>query len=156
MRFASRLWIVCAVLLPDLSLALEPLDCEMEASGEGGYSGLAAPADLGQGFVGHVATLAIPGTFSTEVVMTDCASGQTIHAVTRSETEGQTVVAAVDPVAVLQAAIAAPETIGLDDVVAVLLDAGVVAVLRPRDTQTCGCAVFYPELRGDKPAWSMQ
>ena len=154
MKTASWLGLILLASLPDVTFALDPLACEMEASTQGGFAKLAAPTDVGSGFVAHVATLAIPGTYTTRVILTDCASGQSIEALTRSETDSQTVIAPLDPVAVLQAAIAAPETFGFDDVLTQLQDAGVSVELRMRDTETCGCAAFYPDLRGDKPAWS--
>lgn len=156
MRTANWHIMIAFALLPTAVLAVEPMDCEMEASGEGGYALLGIPTDLGGGFVTHDHTLAIPGTFETRVIITDCASGQNLSALSSARVDDRIVSAPIDPVEVMQAALTSPETFSLGDVLAQMQNAGVNADIGGLDIEICGCAVFYPALRGDKPSWSAQ
>ncbi len=112
-----------------------------------------APQDLGDGFVTHhLETSEIEGS-STAALFEHCATGWEIRATIRRGGWEPTYEAPTDPADIVREAINSPETFKLEEVVAMLRSRGIEAEARSSDFESCGCAVFYPELVGDKRPW---
>ena len=120
-----------------------------------------APVDLGGGWVVWQYELASDaGTqFGAQVV--DCTSGVWASVVEAGQRPDEPVnrIARLPAADAFRAAIASDEVISLEAVLAQLSDAGANVGIEPMhlaDSEACGCAAFYPELRGTKTAWSSQ
>jgi hypothetical protein len=128
----------------------------VDAGAAGTTSG--EPVDLGGGWVGEGWSVTSAAGVESGTDVSHCPSGNMLRvsesvvgadgAVTRAATA-----LAVD---VFREAIASPETISVDVLVADLAAGGAVSEAVPGflGLETCGCAVFYPEARGEKEPWA--
>jgi hypothetical protein len=115
------------------------------------------PEDLGGGWVSQPYVATAEAGSQTGANVMHCESGNTVGVATQAvAADGTEVVAAtVDVAAVFRAAIASPEATGIDAILAELEAGGArVQPIAPDGREACGCAVFYPDLRADKTAWS--
>ncbi|MFN6976812.1 MAG: hypothetical protein ACK4OP_01700 [Gemmobacter sp.] len=116
------------------------------------------PVDLAGGWVAEPYTVASDAGTQMGTVVTDCARGTNLTVVERAQApDGRIVLdARIRAIPLVSAAIAAPEAVTLRALVA-RLEAGGAKVgrdIQPPAFETCGCATFYPELRGEKSAWT--
>ena len=148
-----------AGLLATPAMALDPARCEWERAGYSEYERTHPVTDLGGGMVVQFverddAHAARDGLRVTDVTDFDlCISGRTI------EVEGDHAPSTWEPLPraseIVYDAVSAVETVTLERLRDRLRAAGFEARIRsaPRE-ESCGCAVFYPELRGDKLPWT--
>jgi hypothetical protein len=146
------------LVLPMAARAMEADQCIMSTTSiteDGGMSHFRvdAPHDLGDGFITyHLEVSAIEGS-STATLFEHCATGRSIQATIRRGGWEPTYLAPVDPAELVREAIASPATFSLEEVVDLLRSQGIEAETRSSEFEECGCAVFYPELVGDRRPW---
>jgi hypothetical protein len=124
-------------------------------SGDGGHHSFGEePLDMGSGFVLYEGSFSYEGNLDHSLRMIHCQSGKSIAAATFVR-EGQEIV--VDDVKqeaknFLIQAVSSDETFSLSDLRAGLSKIGAKAKLddEAATKEVCGCALFYPTLRGDK------
>ncbi len=121
--------------------------------GEMSHFSADASRDLGGGLVAQSLHAGSEGDVSTHVNFHHCASGGFIRATVSRSTDGEAYSAPTDPADLVREAIASPVTFDLEGVVELLRSRGIEAELLPSEFESCGCAVFYPELVGDKTPW---
>jgi hypothetical protein len=116
------------------------------------------PVDLGGGWVAEPYEVAseVGTQIGTRVI--DCASGTNLTVVEQARSPENRVIfdARIRAIPAMREAIAAPEAITVRALVA-RLEAGGANVGRDqnrKDVEACGCAAFYPSLRGGKTTWS--
>lgn len=109
------------------------------------------PVDLGQGFVAQGFEAVAANAPDPFVMFTECDSGFRILAARIEFPAGRPTPEQV--IDILREALAsdAPQT--GPQIVERFIALGAPAQLRRSDAETCACAVFYPEARGDKSAW---
>lgn len=113
------------------------------------------PVDLGQGIVAqHLYAGAVDVVPDALVLITDCESGGRIIAAL-PEIEGQQRTPD-EVIRIMATALEAEETFSAGDVAEAMTLAGAPAQVRMTAAEDCGCALLYPELRGDKPAWEAE
>jgi hypothetical protein len=151
---------VLAMALPGVAVAQTAAECGAlapEPAGENGFMTHAVPADIGGGWVAQ--DWAFDGDVGgqTGVDLMHCETDNMLRVVERATGPDGAVVqdATIDAEAVFRAAVASPDVISIDDIVAGFREGGAsVAPMEPDGRENCGCAVFYPEARGDKRAWA--
>lgn len=153
-RLAVVVGLAC---LPVGALALEPQECARSVTGFGehGLTHLSVdmPRDLGGGFVEQHLHSGAEGEVSTHANIEHCATGSFIRATVSRSTGSESYEAPADPAELVREAIGSPDTFTLDEVVELLRSRGIEAEMISTDFESCGCAVFYPELVGDKTPW---
>jgi hypothetical protein len=103
--------------------------------------------DLGGGIV-VTEWLVEYATYGSQGVTFDhCASGQSFVVETHVWSETGERRLTIDPIATMQDLIASPEAVTLERASSRFV--GFAGPVRSDGRQTCGCAAFYPELRGD-------
>lgn len=86
-----------------------------------------------------------------------CASGAGLNVTAQVWGEyGTTPEEVLNPLDVLRAAMASPEQITFDDLAARYQAEGMWVERTSSTGESCGCAAFYPELRGTKTPWRSQ
>ena len=121
--------------------------------GEMGHFRVDAPQDLGDGFITYHLQRSVTGEQSTTALFEHCATGRSIQATIWRGGWDAAYDAPADPADFVREAIASPETFSLDEVVVLLRSQGIEAETRSSEVEDCGCAVFYPELVGDRRPW---
>lgn len=153
-RLALVVGLAC---LPVGALALEPQECARSLTGFGrlGLTHLSAEAarDLGGGFVEQHFHSGAEGEVSTHADFEHCATGRSIRATISRTTDQEAYEAPVDPSDLVREAIGSSDTYTLEEVVELLRSRGIEAETVASDFESCGCAVFYPELVGSKTPW---
>ncbi len=145
-----------AALLPLQAMALDPVACEFETV-NGEDSAWAGPVtDMGQGIVMQSDGNASFWSSGSEVIFTLCATGQTLGSMSQNITEHDNWTSPVNTYEVMRDAIAASDSFTMAELETRIRAAGGNALVYIADTEACGCAAFYPELRGTKTAWSTQ
>ena len=169
---------VLAALLPLQAIALEPAACAMVRLNPDPADGPPpppipgeemlwlrdedkVPVDLGAGWVLRQYEFSSNSGVQAGAKVTDCASGTGVIVVEAAQIpEGPfNIIARLSAEDAFRAAIASDQVVSLDAILAQLSAAGAevgVDTMHLADTETCGCAAFYPELRGDKFEWSPQ
>ena len=142
-----------AALLPLQAMALDPMACEFKTVN--GYdSAWAGPVtDMGQGIVMQADGNASFWSSGTLITFTHCASGQTLASMSLNITEHDSWTSPVNTYEVMRDAIAATDSFTMTDFESRIRAAGGNAEVYMADTGACGCAAFYPELRGTKLEW---
>ncbi len=111
-----------------------------------------APVDLGDGIVYQYIYPGAGGIADGLVLFTACESGVKIAAalpLLPDETRRT-----ADEVAdIMRAAMAAEEVFTAGDVIAAMTAAGAPAQLRQSPREACACALYYPEMQGEKEPW---
>ena len=106
------------------------------------------PENLGRGMVSRSESFRQPdGSWRDWMVVTECASGQSIAVAIADYEQGEAVNALV------RSAIQSPEVITLSDLAGRLdraLGEAFIDQSQPADVETCPCQHFYPDLRGSK------
>ena len=138
------------------ALALEPAECFVQVREDRiDGNGVTTYIDRSTGPVvdlggGMVATRYGDdgGDFGEEGMTIDhCASGRGFRVITRLwGTDSSDMTLDQDPIAYVQAAQASSKAFSLEDLASTLR----TGMLYGPDGETCGCAAFYPELRGDR------
>lgn len=142
-----------AALLPLQAMALDPVACEFETV-NGEDSAWAGPVtDMGQGIVMQSDGNASFWSSGSEVKFTLCATGQTLASMSLNITEHDTWTSPVNTYEVMRDAIAASDNFTMTDLESRIRAAGGNALVYMADTEACGCAAFYPELRGGQVGW---
>jgi hypothetical protein len=163
--------LLAALIAATSALALEPAECTRvftrdpdgtvhrtdltrlpephEEPDLGVTSGPGPVTDLGQGIVAtvtrHVSMLGPDLRWG--VHFDHCASGQGFHVVT-SELHGNRLTElGRDPVEVMRAAMASHRAITMAEIAAGFGD---FARMNPAGPEVCGCAAYYPDLRGER------
>jgi|AACY02.16.fsa_nt_gi hypothetical protein len=132
-----------------LAQELTPEACVVERDG----APLAdLPVDLGSGFVAQYfhpgASDLVPDGF---VMIAECASATRLVAgLPLTETGRRT---PEDVLTVMRAALASDEAQTGQQIASALTLIGAPAQLRSAESETCGCAAYYPEAQGDKAPW---
>jgi hypothetical protein len=149
------------MLAPGAGMALTAAECvDVSLPQEAGTAGTTsdAPVDLGGGWVGQSWSVTSGAGVELGTDVSHCPSGNMLRVseslvgpdgtVTREST--------VQAVEVFGAAIASPDVVSVDDIVAALTAGGALSEPVPGflGLETCGCAVYYPGERGDKTAWA--
>jgi hypothetical protein len=150
-------FVVGLACLPAASIAAEPEECVRSTTGFGrlGLTHLSVdlPRDLGGGFVEQHFHSGADGEVSTHANLDHCESGFSIRATMSRSNDSGTYEAPTNPADLLREAISSPETFELEEVVEMLRSHGIEAETRSSELESCGCAAFYPELRGPKTPW---
>lgn len=150
-----------AMVAPVGAMALTAQECvNLNLPPDAGTAGTTsdAPVDLGGGWVGQPwsVTSAAGAEFGTDV--SHCPSGNMLRVSERLVgTDGAVTREATAPaIETFGAAIASPESISVDEIVAQLTAGGALSEPVPgfMGLETCGCAVFYAEARGEKRPWA--
>jgi len=148
-----RLAALLLAALPAVAAAqdgVEPAQCVATADGTA-FSD--PPRDLGQGFVAQHyyagASSQIPDAF---VIIAECDSDAFLIAAMALLPEGQRRTAD-DIIGAMEQALASEEEVSGVDLAYRLTAIGAPAQLRRSDAERCGCAAFYPGMRGDKTPW---
>jgi hypothetical protein len=155
-----RMIVVAAALWPVVLTAQTVEECAAADTPVEGFDGMmdrGLPEDLGGGWVSQPYVATAEAGSQTGANVMHCESGNAVGVVTLAvgSDGAEIVAAAVDVAAVFRAAIASPEATGIDDILAELEAGGArVQPIAPDGREGCGCAVFYPDLRGDKAAWA--
>jgi len=156
----ARLLMIGAALWPLGAVAQTAEECagvDMPFEGFAGTVEAGLPEDLGGGWViQSFAAASEAGTQSGANVM-HCDSDNVVSVVAGAvAADGSVVVdARVDIAAIFREAIASPEATGIDDILSQIEAGGArVQPLAPDGRESCGCAVFYPDLRTDKTPWA--
>lgn len=143
-----RLVLALALAVPCAAAAQAPVACHPDQATQIAD----APVDLGEGVVYqylYPGTAAVPDSV---VLFTDCASGVKIAAALPELSDGTR--RTVDEVAlIMSTALTSGQTFTVDEVVAAMTQAGAPAQLRSSPREDCACALYYPEMRGDKEPW---
>ena len=169
---------VIAALLPFHALALQPSACAFVRLDPDPADGpppppppgeaflwlrdeAKAPVDLGAGWVLHQYEFSSNSGSQFGAKVVDCASGTGVIVVEGAQIpQGQiNIIARLTAEDAFRAAIASDQVVSLDGVLAQLSAAGAEVgpdTMHLADFESCGCAAFYPELRGTKTAWSSQ
>jgi hypothetical protein len=139
-------------LLPAAAMAQDARVCLESIYSQDLHIEVTDVRDIGQGFVQQLSTGSRPTSGSERIAYEHCASGQAISAVMSTWDEnGRPVLP--NPQDIMMSAMGSTATFSMADVVAQMTAAGVDARLMTLTRETCGCAVFYPEARGDKTPW---
>ena len=150
------LTILVAAFLPLQAMALDPKACEFKHV-SGDDSAWAGPVtDMGQGIVMQAEGSRSLSSSGTEIKFTHCASGQTLASVSQSISEDDSWISPVNYVEVMRDAIASSQSFTMTDLESQIRAAGGNALVYLADTEACGCAAVYPDLRGTKTPWSSQ
>jgi hypothetical protein len=143
-------------LWPLQAMALNPVACEFETV-NGEDSAWAGPVtDMGQGIVMQADGNASFWSSGTLITFTHCATGQTLGSMSQNLTEHDSWTSPVNTYEVMRDAIAASDSFTMTDLESRIRAAGGNALVYMADTEACGCAAFYPELRGGKVAWRVE
>ena len=133
-------------LLSTTAQALSPVLPECYPYQEGVHAGW--PENLGSGMVSRPESFEQPdGSWRDWMVVTECASGQSIAIAVADYEQG----AAVN--ALVRSAIQSPEAITFADLARQLdraLGEAFIDQSRPANAETCPCQHYYPDLRGSK------
>lgn len=140
-------------LMPLAAWPVEPEQCQQRIYSSDFEIDVQSVQDLGQGVVMETTVGQSSVAGSKRLFFEQCVSGQVIRAVAQSWDETGSTEAPVDPLSVVAAGLASATPFTLADLVAQLSASGVEAELIALDQESCGCAVFYPDQRGDKPEW---
>jgi hypothetical protein len=111
--------------------------------------------DIGQGMVQELSRGSRETSGSERISFQHCASGQAINAVVSTWDENGSPVLP-NPRDIMMMAMESATTYTMAEIVSQMTAAGVDANLATWDRETCGCAVFYPQARGNKSPWSAQ
>jgi hypothetical protein len=140
-------------LWPLQAMALDPVACEFQTV-NGEDSAWAGPVtDMGQGIVMQADGNASFWSSGSEVKFTHCATGQTLASMSLNITEHDNWTSPVNTYEVMRDAIAATGSFTFTDLETQIRAAGGNALVYMADTEACGCAAFYPELRGAQVGW---
>ncbi|MEO8242941.1 MAG: hypothetical protein ABI832_11535 [bacterium] len=145
-----------ASLAASQAMALQPKACEFETASGDDFAWAGPVTDMGQGMVMQAYGSRSVWSSDTEVKFTLCASGQTLASVSQTNTEQDSWSSPVNYFEVMRDAIASPQSFTLKDMESQIRAAGGNALFYSADTEACGCAAFYPNLRGTKTPWSSQ
>ena len=145
--------VLASAFLPLPAAALDLGMCDMYVQ-NGDESFSTEPAeDLGGGIVMQEQIHRNGGAGSNEQSFEHCASGKAIRAVYLSSGGQETIKADINPAELVRKAIAAKRVVSLQQLTSQMNRAGAAATLTDSNTETCGCARFYPDLRGTKTPW---
>jgi hypothetical protein len=143
-----------ALLLPVPVLAQDADRCWQSVVAQDLRIEVTGVRDVGHGFVQEMSRESRRTSGAERISFQHCASGQTITAVMSTWDENGSPLAPANPHDIMMMAMESSRTFAMGDVVAQMTAAGVDARLFTTTVETCGCALFYPEARGDKTAWS--
>ena len=121
--------------------------------GQMGHFSDDAPRDIGNGFIVYHRERSEIGLDSTTAQIEHCATGRSIYANLSRLNAEDIYQASADPTQLVREAIASSEVLGLEEVVTLLRSRGIEAETSSSEFESCGCAVFYPELVGGKMPW---
>jgi hypothetical protein len=158
---SAILWAAPALLAATVAAALEPAACldlwvnesslplpDEDADNYRLRSQSGQVTDMGQGMVASRYENVLSGSRQEGVVFFHCTSGRTLTAEIGSWRDGHAPELYPDPIALMRAALDSPQVMTLDEVRAAYLPHAWVSP--PTGQESCGCAVFYPELRGNQ------
>jgi hypothetical protein len=161
MRRVLGLVAIAAMIVPRVGMALTAEDCQgvflpVDAGAAGTTSGV--PVDLADGWVGQGWSVTSANGMESGTDVSHCPSGnmlrvsESLVGIDRAVVRQSTVLANE----VFRAAIASPDRNSVDDIIADLAAGGALSEPVPGfiGLETCGCAVFYPDARGDKRPWA--
>ncbi|MES2815866.1 MAG: hypothetical protein V4720_13280 [Pseudomonadota bacterium] len=137
------------------ALALDADQCPVERHPDSLVDGPMPPRDLGDQVVMQVSYGAISWDDDSAIKFTDCASGETLRTLSRwwmpmglpSDRPEETAFK------VMGEMIARSKDQAFEKAVEAGAVTGDAVVISNDGQETCGCAAFYPELRGDKRPW---
>jgi len=151
------------VLAACAGLYLSPDDCRVMFGGHGGTN---PPFDFGRGLVGTEGSDSPPDGYSYSFFeIKDCRSGQVAQVNTALwEQRGKgwvNILRNADPDGFKTAVLSREKGQEFEWILQSLERYGltgnvVTAVYEDHETETCGCRVYYPELRGDKEPYEAQ
>lgn len=147
---------LATVMMSLQAMALDATACQSEQTSGDDVDWTGAVTDMGQGFVMQSTGQERVWAHTTQTVFTHCASGQTLQSVLVLGHDQDPNAHPVNPFEVMRDALAADQSFTLADVAAQINAAGGDASLSRATVEACGCAVFYPDQRGTKTAWSSQ
>lgn len=142
------------LVLPVQAVALDAGACIRSVVSDDFRIEVTEVRDIGQGMVLEGSIGTGDGYGSDRISFQHCESGQAIRAVSSTWDANGSVLPPANPYDIMMMAMESPETITLSAIADQMVAAGVDAELNTWDRETCGCAVFYPEARGDKAPWS--
>ena len=121
------------------------------------HGGEAGHRDFGGGVVGWANWWSQEGVEDV-ILLADCGEGRVLRTVTRSENmaPGVPFDRTDRALAVIEPMLASPVMRGFEQIEDRLTDLRLDPRLEPLTTEPCACAVAYPELRGDRPAFEME
>ena len=135
------------------AVALEAGECPAERHADSQTEVASPPRDLGANIVMQVSYGPIVWGEDSVIKFTNCASGETL----RTQHRMWMKIGSADPetgaFTVMQASIVQwPDTVFEKTVESAALT-GDTASIGNDGRETCGCAAFYPDLRGEKEPW---
>jgi hypothetical protein len=144
---------IIAVMLPVAAVAQDGSVCLQSIYSPEMRIEVTEVRDIGQGMVQELSTGTRETSGSDRVAFQHCATGQYVSAVMATWDASGSALAPANPYDIMMLAMESPTAITLAEVVERMVAAGVDAELNTWDRETCGCAQFYPEARGDKSPW---
>lgn len=151
----GSLGVACAALSPISAAALDRTDCVFDTREGSVVVSSNFVNDVGQGFVVQTYQYSDRPNSSIDII-DHCPTGQRITADLANI--GDYLVTAETPLPtpreVLEDAMAASQVYSFEDVRALIEASGTPATLATLAMESCGCAVFYPQARGNRTPWS--
>ena len=149
--------------MPTIALAADPHQCIRQVIAGDWSMMITPPYDLGGGLVqelnGFSTGYAIErATNSAHVALNivECSTGRQVGALTHVSRDGADVSLPAEADLVVKNYHKINKDAGLDEYTNQFEASGLQVAWNIVAQETCGCAVFYPELRGDKAPWSGQ
>jgi hypothetical protein len=148
--------LVLALVIPgQAAFALDPEECVHERVGDA--EGVAfrlssgAPLDMGQGIVGTYQTWQRGDQEINSWSFDDCRYGRQMQIDGSRAENGRRTTSSIDPAHAMHAAITSTGQVTFEDLAALFGDWS--SDVHQISHEACGCAAYYPELRGDRRPW---